>query len=99
MKAVIPIVVLTLFGLADCIIRRQCSCFNARQFAARSCQDITDFETLFMVSGNTVAQFGSILDRMAERSDSRTVINEMCTSLNCFSRLEAFYSCCNVSVH
>ena len=96
MKAVLPLIVLTLIGLVDCTIKRQCSCFNARQFAATTCQGITDFEDLFAVSGITIAPFGSVLDTIAGRSDSRTVINEICASQSCFSRLETLYSCCTV---
>ena len=97
MTAVLPFIVLTLIGLADCIEKRQCSCFNARQFAVAVCQGITDFENLFAVSGNTIAPFGSVLDAIAGRSDSRTVINEICSSQSCFSRLDTLYSCCVVS--
>ena len=96
MKAVLPLIGLTLIGLADCIVKRQCSCFNARHFAATACQGITDFENLFAVSGSTIAPFGSVLDTIAERSDSRTVIDEICASQSCFSRLDTLYSCCTV---
>ena len=96
MKAVLPLIVLTLISLAHCTVKRQCSCFNARQFAAFTCEGITDFEDLFTVSGSTIAPFGSVLDAIAERSDSRTVINEICASESCFSRLEALYLCCTV---
>ena len=98
MKAVLPLIVLILIGLVDCTIKRHCTCFNARQFAATTCQGITDFEDLFAVSGSTgaIAPFGSVLDTIAGRSDSRTVINEICASQSCFSRLETLYSCCTV---
>ena len=100
MKAVLTIIVLTLIGLTHCAVKRQrqCNCFNARQFAASSCSGITEFESLFNVSGSTIAPFGSVLGRIAGLRDSRSIINEICTSQSCFSRLETLYSCCTVRV-
>ena len=98
MKAVAPLIVITLIRLGDCVVKRQCSCFNARQFAATACQGITDFGNLFEVYGSTTAPFGSVLDIIAGRSDSRTVIDEICASQSCFSRLDTFYSCCTVFI-
>ena len=100
MKAVAPLIVITLIRLGDCVVKRQCSCFNARQFAATACQGITDFENLFEVSGSTrtIAPFGSVLGTIAGRSDSRTVIDEICASQSCFSRLDTLYSCCTVCI-
>ena len=96
MKAVLVLIVLTLAGLGECIIKRQSSCINARQFAASTCLGITDFENLFTVSGSTITPFVNVLDRIAERGDSQSVINEICTSQSCFSRLEILYSSCTV---
>ena len=96
MKAVLILIVLTLAGLGECIVKRQSSCFYAREFAASECQGITDFENLFTVSGSTITPFGSVLDRITEHQDSRSVINEICTSQSCFSRLETLYSSCAV---
>ena len=96
MKVVLIFIASSLVGLGECIVKRQVSCINTRQFAASTCQGITDFENLFTVSGSTITPFGSVLDRIAERGDSRSVINEICTSQSCFSRLETLYSSCMV---
>lgn len=98
MKGMLPLMVLIVIGLAECIVKRHCSCFNAWQLAATTCQGIRDFENLFAVSGSTIAPFESVLDTIAGLNDSRTVTNEICASQSCFFRLEMLYSCCTVRI-